>query len=114
MEKKTITISERLHNDIAEYCKFNGLRISDFCEKLLSNGFMLEKYGDAPFMQKQNNKTEEIQKDETIIIEEPVEITEFQENTNTIETKEQTTSEKDVADNIINSPKISKPRKRRL
>ena len=104
MEKKTITISERLHNDIAEYCKFNGMKISDFCEKLLSDGFMLEKYGDAPFMQKQNNKTEEIQKDETINTEEPVEMTEVQEDTNII----------DVTDNIISSPKISKPRKRRL
>lgn len=45
----TIDIENKLHNDIKEYCKMNGLVMKDFVNKLLKKSFTVEKYGETPF-----------------------------------------------------------------
>lgn len=54
-KKKSVSISEKLYQDIKEYCVFNGLRFNDFVEEILTKQFNIEKYGDSPFafMEKQ-------------------------------------------------------------
>lgn len=44
-------IDKRLHQDIKEYCKLNGLVMKDFVNKLLKKAFTIEKYGETPFGQ---------------------------------------------------------------
>jgi len=45
----TIDIENKLHNDIKEYCRMNGLVMKDFVNKLLKKSFTVEKYGETPF-----------------------------------------------------------------
>lgn len=49
MSKHSISIDDKLYEEIAEYCKLNSLKISTFCNDLLRNGLNNEKYGDIPF-----------------------------------------------------------------
>ena len=44
-----IEIDKRLHQEIKDYCKFNGLIMKDFVNKLLKRAFTIEKYGETPF-----------------------------------------------------------------
>lgn len=44
-----ISISEKLYNDIKEYCKLNNLKINVFINELLSKSFIIEKHGESPF-----------------------------------------------------------------
>ena len=46
---KQISIPDGLHSDITEYCRLNGLKISQFCSEILSEGLSIAKYGDTPF-----------------------------------------------------------------
>lgn len=50
MAKHSIVITdERLYNDIVEYCKLNNEKISNFCQRVLKEQLLVEKYGDMPF-----------------------------------------------------------------
>ena len=44
-----ISISEKLYNNIKEYCKLNNLKINVFINELLSKSFIIEKHGESPF-----------------------------------------------------------------
>lgn len=72
MEKHSILINGDLYEDISSYCKTNGLKINAFCEKMLKQLFMTEKYGDIPFGQvKEENLTiRKIAEKETEILSE--------------------------------------------
>lgn len=48
-EKHNISISERLYNNIKEYCKLNELKLNVFVEELIQKSFNVEKFGDTPF-----------------------------------------------------------------
>lgn len=58
MSKHSVLIDEILYNDIKEYCELNGLKTSEFINQQLKDAFLMEKYGDAPFMQKQEKNIE--------------------------------------------------------
>ena len=49
MLKHSVLIDENLYNEINEYCKANGIKVSGFCNKELRKAIALEKYGDMPF-----------------------------------------------------------------
>lgn len=50
MSKHFITITdENLYNDIVEYCKLNNEKINTFCQRILKEQLLIEKYGDTPF-----------------------------------------------------------------
>lgn len=42
-------IDKKLNNEIALYCKENGLNKKEFINKLLKKAFNIEKYGEKPF-----------------------------------------------------------------
>ena len=81
MGLKTIRVQEDVFNEIAEYCKLNELKITDFCSEKLKEVVLVEKYGDTPFgtmiTKKQVdtpvNKDEEIDKKEPVVVEPSVE-----------------------------------------
>ena len=50
MAKHSITITDEiLYNDIVEYCKLNNEKISNFCQRVLKEQLLVEKYGNTPF-----------------------------------------------------------------
>lgn len=52
MSKHFITITdENLYNDILEYCKLNNEKINVFCQRILREQLLVEKYADTPFGQ---------------------------------------------------------------
>lgn len=79
-----IEIDKRLHQDIKEYCKLNGLVMKDFVNKLLKKAFMVEKYGDKPFAEPKmsNLEKEAIEKIKDMVegqVDLPIEIAEAME-----------------------------------
>ena len=42
-------IDKKLHEEIKEYCKLNGLKTAEYVNSLLKKAFMLDKYGVSPF-----------------------------------------------------------------
>ena len=42
-------IDKKLHNEIKEYCKLNGLKMNEFINHLIKKSFNIEKYGLSPF-----------------------------------------------------------------
>lgn len=49
MSKHSVQINNELYSDILEFCKANKEKISIFCERILKDGLLREKYGDTPF-----------------------------------------------------------------
>lgn len=49
MSKHSVQINNELYSDILEFCKANNEKISVFCERILKDGLLREKYGDTPF-----------------------------------------------------------------
>lgn len=44
-----IEIDKKLHKEIKEYCKINGLVMKDYVNALLKKAFTADKFGDTPF-----------------------------------------------------------------
>lgn len=42
-------VDKKLYEEIKEYCKFNGLKPSEYVNSLLKKAFMEDKYGVSPF-----------------------------------------------------------------
>ena len=56
MAKHSIQIDDsKLYESIAEYCKENGLKVSSLCTDMLRKQFLIEKFGDIPFGDFQDN-----------------------------------------------------------
>ncbi len=59
MSKHTITITdENLYNEIVEFCRLNNEKIGNFCQELIKKQFLIEKYGDTPFLKNKIPKSE--------------------------------------------------------
>ena len=52
MAKKSVQIDEKLHAEVTEFCKINGIKVTDFCNDAVKNWLQNEKFGDAPFYDK--------------------------------------------------------------
>ena len=47
---KSVQINDsKLYDQIVEYCKINGLKVSNLITEMVRKQFMIEKYGDTPF-----------------------------------------------------------------
>ena len=56
MAKHSIQITDsKLYESIVEYCKENGLKVSFLCTDMLRKQFLIEKFGDIPFGNFQDN-----------------------------------------------------------
>ena len=64
-------IDKKLHNEIKEYCKLNGLKMTDFINHLLKKAFNIEKYGLSPFAPKYEQFVPQV-KEEKTNVEEPI------------------------------------------
>ena len=68
-------IDKKLHNEIKEYCKLKGLKMTDFINHLLRKAFNIEKYGLSPFAPRHEQFIppikEEVKEVEKPIVEEP-------------------------------------------
>jgi hypothetical protein len=50
MSKHFITITdENLYNEIVEYCSLNNEKVNVFCQRILKEQLLIEKYGDTTF-----------------------------------------------------------------
>ena len=45
----SITIDDKLYNEIKDYCNLNNLKVSTLCSDLLKKALNELKYGDIPF-----------------------------------------------------------------
>ena len=62
-----VEINDRLYKDIKGYCDLNNLNIVEFINKVLKSGYMLEKYGDRPGIQRNSSEEKiEEQKNENV------------------------------------------------
>lgn len=61
----SVNITDKLYKDIEKYCSYNEIDdINAFCNKMLLQGFTIEKHGMTPFEdKKQEIKVEKIKKD---------------------------------------------------
>jgi hypothetical protein len=49
-QMKSVQINDsKLYDQIVEYCKINGLKVSNLITEMVRKQFMIEKYGDTPF-----------------------------------------------------------------
>ena len=55
-KKHNISIGERLYKEIKDYCELNSLKLNEFVEGLLKKSFIIEKYGEAPFVEASVNE----------------------------------------------------------
>lgn len=56
----SISISNKLYNEIKDYCNLNNIKISSFCEETLRGQLNNIKYGDIPFGVIKNEHINEI------------------------------------------------------
>lgn len=47
-KKRSISIDEKLYQDIKSYCEINNLKVLDTIENMLREQFTIEKYGEIP------------------------------------------------------------------
>ena len=123
----SVEIKEELYQDIKDYCKINNLKIIKFVNELLEKQFLIEKYGDAPFMLVKPNEIKEAQENYETIIEGVGGQEKYDKMISDLifETKEEPIIEEPVIKEpvpetpkqqviITNEPIIDKPNKRRL
>lgn len=87
MGNRKITIAKTLYDRIEEYCKANGLSMTEKCEQWLRSALNRELYGDIPFGKLSDN---DIHDDGTVPVSETKPIpTEQSNDTVTEGSKEQ-------------------------
>lgn len=45
----SVKIEDKTYEKLSLYCKDNGVKISDFCNRAIKDALMMKMYGDAPF-----------------------------------------------------------------
>ena len=73
MAKHSIQITDsKLYESIVEYCKENGLKVSFLCTDMLRKQFLIEKFGDIPFGDFQDNSVPYDDKSVTSSVDTPM------------------------------------------
>ena len=73
MAKHSIQITDsKLYESIVEYCKENGLTVSSLCTDMLKKQFLIEKFGDIPFGDFQDNSVPYDDKSVTSSVDTPM------------------------------------------
>ena len=62
-------IDKKLHNEIKEYCKLNGLKMNEFINYLIKKSFNIEKYGLSPFSPRNDVFVPEEKEKEVVIVD---------------------------------------------
>lgn len=62
---RSITLKDKLYEDLQSFCKLNGIKINDFCNQAILSELNRRKFGDIPFGVISDDKTNE-QKNEQI------------------------------------------------
>lgn len=93
-----VEVDNRLYNNIVSYCKLNDLNVKEYINMLLKTGFNIDRYGERPPINEEQNNVKET-KTTDIIKEEKTE-------PDTFETTEEKKEENLV--DIKEEPKIIK------
>lgn len=116
----SIRISEKIYNEIKEYCILNGIKFIDFVNNLLENALRKEKYGEVPSIFSNESNNEEHRENLLENKNDDVEITKkAQENTNIVSEEIRIENDPISIESVITQKedinnKIAKPTKRRL
>lgn len=62
---RSITLKDKIYEDLQSFCKLNGIKINDFCNQAILSELNRRKFGDIPFGFISDDKTNE-QKNEQI------------------------------------------------
>lgn len=49
-EKHSILIDGQLYEELKNFCQLNNFKLTSYVDHLLRDAFMIDKYGDAPFV----------------------------------------------------------------
>lgn len=49
-EKHSILIDGNLYEELKKFCQLNNFKLTSYVDHLLRDAFMIDKYGDAPFV----------------------------------------------------------------
>lgn len=49
-EKHSILIDGQLYEELKKFCQLNNFKLTSYVDHLLRDAFMIDKYGDAPFV----------------------------------------------------------------
>lgn len=123
-EKHSILIDGNLYEELKKFCQLNNFKLTSYVDHLLRDAFMIDKYGDAPFVNYKKEVTPQPIKQITIS-EEPIvkesdeaELQSINKFTAGSELKEPIKDNKALNDNNeqppSNKPTNNRPRKRTL
>lgn len=69
--KHSILIDGNLYEELKNFCQLNNFKLTSYVDHLLRDAFMIDKYGDAPFVNYKKEVTQQPIKQITIS-EEPI------------------------------------------
>lgn len=115
-EKHSILIDGQLYEELKKFCQLNNFKLTAYVDHLLRDAFMIDKYGDAPFVNYKKEVSQQPIK-QIKISEEPIDETESQ-GLNKFAVKEPINDNKALNNNneqpLSNNPTNNRPRKRTL
>lgn len=123
-EKHSILIDGNLYEELKKFCQLNNFKLTSYVDHLLRDAFMIDKYGDAPFVNYKKEVNQQPIKKITIA-EEPIvkesdetELQSINKFTDGSELKEPINDNKLLNNNNeqppSNKPTNNRPRKRTL
>ena len=123
-EKHSILIDGQLYEELKKFCQLNNFKLTSYVDHLLRDAFMIDKYGDAPFVNYKKEVNQQPIKQITIS-EEPIvqesdeaELQSINKFTDGSELKEPINENKLLNNNneqpLSNKPTNNRPRKRTL
>lgn len=122
-EKHSILIDGQLYEELKKFCQLNNFKLTSYVDHLLRDAFMIDKYGDAPFVNYKKEVNQQPIKQITIS-EEPItqesdeaELQSINKFTDGSELKEPINDNKLLNNNeqpLSSKPTNNRPRKRTL
>lgn len=58
-EKHSILIDGQLYEELKKFCQLNNFKLTSYVDHLLRDAFMIDKYGDAPFVNYKKEVTQQ-------------------------------------------------------
>lgn len=124
-EKHSILIDGQLYEELKKFCQLNNFKLTSYVDHLLRDAFMIDKYGDAPFVNYKKELTHQPIKQINVV--EPVQVEKESDEaeiqginkfTVGMELKEPIKDNKALNNNngqpLSNKPTNNRPRKRTL
>lgn len=120
-EKHSILIDGNLYEELKRFCQLNNFKLTSYVDHLLRDAFMIDKYGDAPFVNYKKELSHQPIKQINVV--EPVQVEKESDETesqglNKFAVKEPINDNKALSNNneqpLSNKPTNNRPRKRTL